>query len=173
MDRLDVLLEAVKLKALPRAGWVRKGVPSPETVASHSWGVAWLVLALAPEGVDLGKALAYATLHDLAEVRVGDITPVDPVSPEEKTRREREAIAGLAAAVGRPGLAAQWDAFESGTDREALLVRELDKLDMALQALAHHEAGRAGMREFVDSADRAVRDPALRPFIEAIGRRVA
>ena len=173
MDRLDVLLEAVKLKALPRAGWVRKGVPAPETVASHSWGVAWLVLALAPEGIDLAKALAYATLHDLAEVRVGDLTPVDPVTPGEKSRREHEAISELTRSLGRPGLAALWDAFENGVDREARLVRELDKLDMALQALAHHQAGRAGMREFVDSADRAIADPALRPLVEAIGRQVA
>ena len=172
MDRLDVLLEAVKLKALPRAGWVRKGVPSPETVASHSWGVAWLVLAVAPEGLDLAKALSYATLHDLAEVRVGDLTPVDAVAPEDKSRREREAISALASAAGRPELAALWDAFENGTDREARLVRELDKLDMALQALAHHQAGRPGMREFCESADRAVRDPALRPLIDAISQRI-
>ncbi|HEY3451038.1 MAG TPA: HD domain-containing protein [Myxococcales bacterium] len=172
MDRLDVLLEAVKLKALPRAGWVRKGVPSPETVASHSWGVAWLVLAVSPEGIDLAKALTYATLHDLAEVRVGDLTPVDRVAPEEKSRREHEAISALTQSLGRPELAARWDAFENGVDREARLVRELDKLDMALQALSHHEAGRPGMREFFESADRAVRDPALRPWIDAIAQRI-
>ncbi|MGC4123224.1 MAG: HD domain-containing protein [Myxococcales bacterium] len=172
MDRLDMLLEAVKLKALPRAGWVRKGVPAPETVASHSWGVAWLVLAVAPEGIDLAKALAYATLHDLAEVRVGDLTPVDPVSREEKSRREHEAISEMTRALGRPQLAALWDAFENGADPEARLVRELDKLDMAIQALAHHEAGRPGMREFFASADRAITDPALRPWMEAIGRRM-
>ncbi len=172
MDRLDVLLEALRLKALPRAGWVRKGVPSPETVASHSWGVAWLVLALAPEGIDLAKALSYATLHDLAEVRVGDITPADRMAPEEKSRREHEAVAKLTAALRRPDLAALWEAFENGADREARLVRELDRLDMALQALAHHEAGRPGMREFFESAERVVRDPALRPWLDAIGRRM-
>jgi len=171
MADLDTLLEALKLKALPRAGWVRKAVPSPETVASHSWGVAWLVLALAPEGIDQRKALAYATLHDLAEVRVGDITPADRVDPAEKSRREIEALSGLASALGRPELLALFQAFETGADREARLVRELDRLDMALQALAHHEAGQPGMREFLDSADAAIRDPALRPWLEAIRQR--
>lgn len=172
MDRLDILLEALRLKALARAGWVRVGVPSPESVASHSWGVAWLVLALAPEGIDLGRALAYATLHDLAEVRVGDLTPADRVAPAEKSRRERAALSGVASALGRADLLALWEAFEAGADREARLVRELDRLDMALQALAHHEAGHPGMRQFFDSANAAIRDPALRPWIDAIAQRL-
>ena len=167
MLSLDLLLEALALKALPRAGWVRKGVVAPESVASHSWGVAWLVLALAPDGLDRGKALAYATLHDLAEVRVGDLTPVARVTPQEKARREREAIAAMA-----PKMLSLWDAFESGSDREARFVRELDKLDMALQALAHYLAGCQGMAEFVDSADAAIRDPALRDWIDQIRARM-
>src|SRR5262245_31586095 len=89
MASLDLLLEALRLKALRRAGWVRVGVPAPvESVADHSWGVAWLVLALLPEGLDRGKALAYAVLHDLPEVRTGDVTPMDRVPKEEKARRE-------------------------------------------------------------------------------------
>ena len=92
-----VLLEALALKALPRAGWLHAGVEQPESVAAHSWGVAWLVLALCPEGVDLGRALAIAVVHDLAEVRVGDITPRDGVAPDEKAAREQAALRALVA----------------------------------------------------------------------------
>jgi len=170
---LDALLEALKLKALPRAGWVRRGVPSPEAVAAHSWGVAWLVLAVAPPELDRARALAYATLHDLAEVRVGDITPADGVSPADKSDRERRAMEGLSANLAAPHLLALWDAYERQVDREARFVRELDRLDMALQALAYHEAGAAGMHEFLESADAVVRDPALRPWIEGIRARMS
>jgi putative hydrolase of HD superfamily len=170
MDALDALLEAVRLKALPRAGWVRKGVPHPESVASHSWGVAWLALALLPEGLDRGRALAYAVLHDLPEVRAGDITPVDGISPEEKQRREREGMRGLAAPLPSH-LAALWEAYEAQADDEARFVRQLDRLDMALQALAHHEAGHTGMGEFLDSAERVVRHPALATWMAAIRAR--
>lgn len=170
MDALDPLLEALNLKALPRAGWVRKGVARPESVAAHSWGIAWLVLALAPEDVDRGRALAYAALHDLPEVRVGDLTPVDGVPPAEKRAREQEAMAGLA--QHHPELLALWEAYEAQADREARFVRELDRLDMALQALAYHRAGAAGMAEFVESAAKVVQDPALRPVLEAVRARV-
>jgi putative hydrolase of HD superfamily len=170
-EPLEALLEALRLKALPRAGWVRKGVPGPESVASHSWGVAWLVLALLPRELDRGRALAYATLHDLPEVRIGDLTPLDRVPREEKQRREREAMGALAAQLGRADLAALFDDYEAQADPEARFVRELDRLDMALQALAHHLAGTAGMEEFIASADAVVRHPALRPWMEAIRAR--
>ena len=85
----EVLLECLKLKQLPRAGWVRSGVDSPETVAAHSWGVAWLAVSLCPEGVDRGIAAIIAVIHDLAEIRVGDITPTDGVEPSKKRNIRR------------------------------------------------------------------------------------
>ncbi|MBI5547382.1 MAG: HD domain-containing protein [Deltaproteobacteria bacterium] len=151
---------------------MRKGVPGPETVASHSWGVAWLVLALAPPELDRGRALAYATVHDVAEVRVGDLTPADRVPAEEKSRRERTAMAAMDSELGSPRLLSLWDRYEAQADREARFVRELDRLDMALQALAYHEAGSPGMEEFLDSADAAIRDPTLRPWIDSIRLRM-
>ncbi len=172
MDRLDTLLEALKLKSLPRTGWVRRGVPTPEAVASHSWGVSWLVLVLAPPELDRGRALAYAAVHDLAEVRVGDLTPADGVAPEDKSARELAAVQALSAALGDPALARLWEGYERQEDREARFVRQLDRLDMALQALAYHEAGAAGMHEFLDSAEAVVRDPALAPWLCAIRARM-
>ena len=49
-DRLaiDAVAETLALKAVDRAGWVRRGVTRPESVAAHSWGIAWLVLLLLP-----------------------------------------------------------------------------------------------------------------------------
>ncbi|HMV69905.1 MAG TPA: HD domain-containing protein, partial [Myxococcota bacterium] len=92
---LEALVACLDLKALPRAGWVRRGVEAPESVAAHSWGVAWLVLALAPPEIDRGRALTYAVLHDLAEVRTGDITPHDGVPPAIKAAAEARAIDDL------------------------------------------------------------------------------
>lgn len=172
MSNLDGLLEVLRLKALPRAGWVRKDVPSPESVAAHSYGVAWLVLALAPPELDRERALTYAILHDLPEVRVGDLTPVDGVPKEEKHRRESAAIDGLSAKLGMEFVANRWHAYETQDDAESRFVRELDRLDMALQALSHHEAGHPGMREFVTSAAKVIRHPALVPILREIERRI-
>ena len=44
------ILEWLHLKNVARAGWVRAGVESPESVAAHSWGMSLLALHLCPFG---------------------------------------------------------------------------------------------------------------------------
>lgn len=143
------LREALGLKAVDRAGWLRVGVERPESVAAHSWGIAWLALALCPAHLDLRRVLALAVLHDLPEVRVGDLTPHDGVDKTEKRRREREAAEALFA--GRADLLELWLEYEDNTSPEARFVHALDKLDMGLQAEIYGQAGR-DTREFTLSA---------------------
>jgi putative hydrolases of HD superfamily len=177
-DALEALLEVLALKALPRAGWVRVGVSAPESVAGHTWGVAWLVLALrpaAPADLDLARALTYAVLHDLPEVRTGDLTPHDGVAPADKRAAEQVAMAGLCAGLpGGEALAAAWEAYEAQADPEARWVRQLDRLDMALQAVAYAEGGEGAEHErFLDSAARVIVDPPLVALLGALRDRIS
>ena len=162
----DLLLEVLGLKALPRAGWVRKAVPDPESVAAHSWGVAWLVLVLLPPELDRARALTYAVLHDLPEVRAGDTTPFDGVSKAEKHERESAAAHDLLSA--RPELLDIWHAYERQADPEARFVRELDRLDMALQAARYRQEGTKGLEEFLDAAEGFIRHPRLVAILKAL-----
>ena len=130
----EQIAEALRLKHLDRAGWKRAGISSPESVAAHSWGVSLLVLACCPPTLDRERVLIMAILHDLAEVRVGDITPYDGVTKEEKHRRERVAIMDMLA--GRPDLLSIWLEAEVGLTPEAIYVKEMDGLD--LRYTAHH-----------------------------------
>lgn len=149
----SLLNEALGLKAVARAGWLRVGVGAPESVAAHGWGVAWLVLALCPAGVDRGRALAIAVLHDLAEVRVGDLTPHDPVSREEKRAREAAAMAELLRPLPNAAeLLALWEEYESGSTAEGRLVKACDRLDMALQARRYAADLGTDPRDFLASA---------------------
>lgn len=158
----DQLLEALQLKALPRSGWVRVGVEQPESVAAHSWGVAWLVLTLCPRELDRGRALAIAVVHDLAEVRTGDITPHDRVDPADKSAREAHAMqAMLAALPNGDELLALWRQYEDGSTAEGRFVKACDKLDMALQASVYAADG-VDTAEFVASALARLSEPALR-----------
>ena len=156
------LLEALGLKALDRAGWVRKGIEAPESVAAHSWGVAWLVLVLLPAELDRERALVYAVLHDLAEVRTGDLLPGQVPRPE-KNRREQAAMAELC--EERPDLQAAWEAYEAQADPESRFVREPDRLDMALQAVAYQRRTGTDLTEFLDSAAQAIEHPDLIPLL--------
>ena len=134
-----LIAEAFKLKAVARAGWLRIGIEHPESVAAHSWGTAFLALLRCPPELDRGRVLALALIHDLAEARVGDITPHDGVSSEEKHRREREAIDSMLA--DHPTLRALWEEAEARITAEAQFVKELDVADLRAQAALYAASG--------------------------------
>lgn len=139
MTEPELVEAAFRLKELDRAGWLRVGVARPESVAAHSWGVAFLALLRCPTELDRGRVLAMALLHDLAECVVGDLTPHDGVSKDEKRRREVEAIEDLLAE--RPELRALWDEVEAAQTDEARFVKGLDREDMRAQARLYGQRG--------------------------------
>lgn len=141
-----LLCEALGLKELDRAGWTRVGIARPESVAAHSWGVALLVLVRCPPELDRARLLAMALLHDLAEVRVGDLTPYDGVPRAEKHRREREVMTELLA--HRPDLLAIWNEAEAGETPEARFLKAMDLTDLGLQAERYAAEGH-GVEEFL------------------------
>ena len=159
MDELrTALLEALELKRLPRSGWLRVGVQDVESVAAHSWGAAWLVAALCPDGVDRGRALEMAVIHDLAEVRIGDITPADGVPEEEKMAMEGAALDAMLHSIPHGSrIRDLWAEFEAGETPEARFARVCDKLDMGLQAIAYSAESEADFEEWLISARAVVK----------------
>jgi putative hydrolase of HD superfamily len=143
----------VRLKEVRRAGWQRVGIPNAESVADHSYGVALLALVGCPPGLDRDKLVAMALLHDLAEAHVGDITPHDGVSRQEKHRRERTAIHHILG--GAPELLALWEEAEECVSPEARYLKRLDRAEMAVQARRYGATHGADVSEFLESAGEA------------------
>jgi putative hydrolases of HD superfamily len=167
----------MRLKRLYRQGWLKRGLPEGlcESVAEHSFGTALLALLLAGRAgdggalveIDVSRCALLALVHELGEAYAGDITPVDGVSRQDKERLEREAI--HRALEGHPDLEwflSLWEEFEGGTTTEARFVRQLDRLEMGLQAALQDAEGFPGMGEFYDSARRTVVEPRLRSILE-------
>jgi len=162
----NLFLETATLKRMPRAGWLKRGVPHVESVAEHSFGVVFVSLALADllqenghlEGeLDLEKVLVMAVLHDLAEVRLTDL----PLSAQRlvpasvKSQAEASAMDSLLAPLPTSGrLKALWQEFEDQASPEGRLVRDADKLEMMVQCLLYEQAGSRGLDEYWTSTDR-------------------
>lgn len=165
---VDLFLETASLKRVPRAGWFQRGVPQVESVAEHSYGVAFMALALADvvnaelarkpgqSSLDLEKVLAMALLHDLAEVRLTDL-PVSAVKlfrESAKSRAEESAIADLLAPLPEAGQWKRlWQEFEDQSSPEGQLVRDADKLEMMVQCLRYELAGSRGLDEYWEVSD--------------------
>lgn len=150
---LELLLTAYRLKDAERMGWVLRGISRPESVADHSWGTALLCLLFAGrEGVDPDRAVRIALVHDLAESITGDVasradTRAQAVSREEKARREGQAMDRLAAALARgvpdaPDVRALWQEYEDTATQAARFVRDMNLVDMVLQAVIYEEGRR-------------------------------
>ena len=155
----DNLLEMLELKQLPRTGWVRSGVNNPESVAAHSWGMAVLALNLAPKELDLEKILSLCLVHDLPEVRVGDLTPHDDTS--NKTELEHKAMSEIA-----PQWLSLFEEYEAGETAEAKFVKQIDKLDMGLQAILYQTKQDITLDEFIESAKSKISDKNLLEFLD-------
>jgi len=148
---LELLLELQTLDRVPRMGFVLRGVPEPESVAEHGWHVAFLVWAVGARipGLDLARALEIALVHDLAEVRTGDIPLVASRYYAEgaKEAAERgvfeEVLGPLAARAGE--LLAE---YRSAASLEARLVKACDKLQLILKVAAYERWGSRGLGEF-------------------------
>jgi putative hydrolases of HD superfamily len=167
----------MRLKRLYRQGWLKRGLPEGlcESVAEHSFGTALLAVLLAGEAGECGafgrintsRAALLALVHEMGESYAGDITPVDGVSREAKEKLERDAI--MRALEGHPDrdwLLSLWEEFEEGATPEAAFVRQLDRLEMGLQAALQEAEGFPGMGEFYDSARRTVVEPRLSSLLE-------
>ena len=145
---MEPFLELYRLKDLTRTGWQLRGILEPESVADHSWGTALLVSRYCREaGVDCERALRIAVVHDLIEVRVGDIPRRverrgKGVSEDEKRRREERAAAAISRETEWPEFEKLWREYDLGESAEAQFVRDMNLLDMVLQATLYAEEKR-------------------------------
>lgn len=178
-DFVSFYFELAHLKQIYRQGWLRRGIPREEceSVADHSWAVAmlamWMVDRFFPD-LDLEKILRLTILHDIGEIDAGDITPADGVSPAEKSRLERNGVERLFELVpGGERYVELWEEYEAGESQEARFVREIEKLEMALQAAAYGSGLDESPGEFLDSAGSDIKDPVLAELLgqlrEALG----
>ncbi|MEM9556986.1 MAG: HD domain-containing protein [Acidobacteriota bacterium] len=154
-DLLELLVELQALDRVPRIGYSLRGVADPESVSEHVFHLAFLVWALGRrvEGLDLLRALELALLHDLAEVRFGDLprTAAHYLPDGAKALAERRAMADLLAPLdGAEELLGEYQDRES---LEARFVSVCDKLQLILKARVYEEWGAASLREFRSGLD--------------------
>jgi len=156
-----------KLKAEMRRGWVKKlGMKHPESVADHSYRTALMAMVISDSrGLNTGRAMRLALLHDLPEAIVGDATPGER-SGARKSALETKAMEEIISDFPKDAkdlYRGVWREYLEGATKEARLVRQLDKLEMAIQAWEYaNDAGDpSSAKEFWESAKGHITDEAL------------
>jgi putative hydrolase of HD superfamily len=163
-----------RLKVERRRGWVKKlGLKNPESVADHSYRTALMAMVISDSrGLDTSKAVRLALLHDLPEAIAGDAMPEER-SGKLKTALETKAMEELLGDLSpdvRSLYQAAWLEFLDGRSEEARLVRQLDKLEMAIQAWEYvQESSDPELaREFWATANEHVRDKGLLDLLRQV-----
>jgi len=161
-----------QLKGISRAGWEKVGIKSPESVADHTFRTALLCMIFSSlEGLDELKMLQMALLHDLPEVIIGDLTPSEKNKADKNNEENamKKLLSFLPKEV-RSKYLGIWHEYAIGEAAEAKIVRQLEKLEMALQAREYEKAGmtKVSLAEFIKSAEENIQSPKIRAILSCI-----
>jgi putative hydrolase of HD superfamily len=164
-------------KRILRTGWVREKVTHPESVADHSFRLSVLVMVLADHlGLDKEKLIRMAIIHDLGEVITGDIvwSRGANLNMEKKARKEALERAGMLKVFDLIGQSKDYlQLFEEMIAREtqeAKLFWQLDKLEMAIQAMEYEKDDHKKLNEFFVNTSLQIQEPFLKAVLKEVIR---
>jgi len=173
-DKLAFIHTLERLKTQKRTGWVNHKIPNPESISDHMYRMAILAMLSEDRELDVSKCVMMALVHDLAEAQGGDITPLEGIPKEEKHRLEAEAMHNFVHDMLHNSPAAQrieslWLEYEEGQSPEAKFVKDLDKFEMASQALEYETShGASTLQQFFDSSIPKLRHPEVNGWAEEL-----
>ncbi|WWC67529.1 uncharacterized protein I206_101437 [Kwoniella pini CBS 10737] len=151
LDTLAFLHLLEQLKVQKRSGWIREGVKEAESISDHMCRMALMAMMIPQDPakpLDIPRCVMMALVHDLAEAHVGDITPVEGVPPHVKHQLEEQAmdsflnemLGGAGNKDARERFRSLWDEYEARETPESKLVKDLDRVELALQAVEYERS---------------------------------
>src|SRR3990167_8692073 len=171
---ITIFSKAGLLKDIKRTGWVVKGIKNAESVADHSWRMSFLVILLAPKNLNRQKLLEMSIVHDLGEIGVGDVIwergSKVISSQEDKRSDEFKAFQLLFKNYGDSSPLDLLREFNEQKTEEAKFVKQIDKLEMALQALEYEQQGwsKKDLNEFWENSEKYLTGTSLEPLFREL-----
>ncbi len=161
---------AATLKSVRRSGWHEKlGLDNAESVADHSYVATLMAVVYADMmGLDASKTARMSLLHDLAESITGDITP-EAMPRSQKSEKEDDAMSTILEMFPkeiRQKYADAWAEYRDADSPESALLKQVDKLEMALQAKRYAKSGPHDIESFLSTARQCVSNPALQGMLD-------
>ena len=142
-------LLATKLKYRIRSGWDEKhwnvSKERIESIAEHVYGTCILAISLDSEfqlNMNMEKVLKMLTIHEIGEVLIGDITPFDKITLEEKEQMEHIAMKNvLGNLINKEELFSLLIEFDEHITKEGKFAYLCDKIEAVIQAKVYQDMG--------------------------------
>lgn len=175
---IKILSIASGLKELKRTGWVSIGIKDAESVADHTWLMSLFIMLFAPNSLNKKKLLEMNTIHDLGEVGAGDIKwekgTKSISSSKTKYKKEMKTMKNIFSDYenGRKYLNL-FKEYEEQKTPEAKFLKQIDKLEMVLQALQYEQKGYKAnlLNEWWENAEKYLKGQSLEPIFRELQRR--
>lgn len=142
-------LLATQLKYKIRSGWDEThwnvSKERLESIAEHVYGTCILALSIDSEfetNLDINKVIKMLVIHELGEVIIGDITPFDNITPDEKMKIEHEAMKSVIGdLIKKEEYLSLLLEFDERKTKEAIFAHHCDKLEADIQAKVYQDMG--------------------------------
>lgn len=137
------------LKQKVRSGWDENhwniSNDRIEKISEHCVGTIALAIALKSEfdfNIDIDKVIATLCVHEVGEIKIGDITPFDDITPEQKQEVEHKAIIEVIGNLSnKDSIINSIFEFDKRETNEAKFAHYCDKLEADIQAKVYQDMG--------------------------------
>jgi len=163
--------EIGNLRRIERTGLTLAGVDNPETLADHVTRASQIAYILAfLEGADPEKTATMVLFHDNAEIRVGDqhkvasryfnIGDAETKAFEEQVNNLPDKLKSMLSSLRLE--------FEERKTIEAIVAKDADWLEMALEAKECEEKGVKIAKQWVENVRKALETKSAKKLLEFI-----
>lgn len=150
---LKFYLLATELKDKIRSGWKVWNINRErvESIAEHIYGTCILAIGIDSEfdlNLDIYKVVMMLVLHEIEEVKIGDLTPFDNVTKEEKRKMGKEAVEEVLSTLTKKiSYIDLIEEFEERITRESVFAKMCDKLEADIQCKLYCEENSIDMNK--------------------------
>lgn len=142
---LKFYLLATELKDKIRSGWKVWNIDRQrvESVAEHIYGTCILAISIDSQfklDIDLYKVIIMLVLHEIEEIKIGDLTPFDKVTKEEKRKIGKQAVEEVLITLDKKVQYIELiEEFENMKTKESIFAKMCDKLEADIQCKLYCE----------------------------------
>ncbi len=142
---LQFYLLATELKDKIRSGWKVWNIDRErvESVAEHIYGTCILAISIDSQfelDIDLYKVIIMLVLHEIEEIKIGDLTPFDKVTKEEKRKIGKKAVEEVLSTLDKKVQYIELiEEFENMKTNESMFAKMCDKLEADIQCKLYCE----------------------------------
>lgn len=145
-----------KLKKILRQGWLDVKISSEriESIAEHIYGCLILGISINEEfklKLNMEHILKMLTLHELEEIKIGDLSALSKVSKEEKIKMGQKAVKKITKGlINQEEIESLLNEFNERMTKEAKFAYHIDKLEADFQAKMYDLEGHFNIEDEIE-----------------------